>query len=241
MIKKRFAFSLHLLVVIFFMSQISCQRKNYPSKSADAFLEVDLNTYLKQAYAYAKAKQLDSAILIYDKILEINPNLIPAKSNKATALAEQKKYRQASKLYKEIIAADPNYYFSHLNLANIYSRQKKHNKAIESLRMAEKLDPHRHYTYSLWADVLLNLKQYDLAQEKANQAYAIKDDDAEILDTMGAIASRQGRHEEAKNYFIEAFSLEPQSKEVMGTWKETLKSLPKALRKEYVKAIEESK
>ncbi len=103
----------------------------------------------------------------------------------------------------------PRFAAAHYFLGLAYKRQRQFDKAREAFRQAVI------GRYKDWM-VYLNLAQMDIVQERfadakanAEKAYALEPRQVDILNVMGAVAAHEGKHAEAREFFVKAAQLNP--------------------------------
>lgn len=101
----------------------------------------------------------DEALLVYQKVLDMDPNHAAAHINLGTLYYNRQDYAQAEKHYRSAIAIDPRYALAYFDLGNVLDETGRVEEAIATYKAAIQLAP----TY---ADAHYNLA---LAYEKIRE------------------------------------------------------------------------
>ena len=72
--------------------------------------------------------------MIYDKLIETNPEFLKAYYNKAAMLMGEGNFIEASKTFFQIIKRNSNYYKAHLGIAMSFDKLGKYTEAIRYYR-----------------------------------------------------------------------------------------------------------
>lgn len=92
--------------------------------------------------ALVQAKQFDSAILLFSKILTFEPDNQVAHANLATALFETKRYAEAKTQYAWLVSKNPNLAIAHYFLAICHDNLGEYSQALENYqRFVKTADP----------------------------------------------------------------------------------------------------
>lgn len=91
--------------------------------------------------------QMDSALIYFDKVLQINPELIEAKGNKAFVYLLQNRYAEAAGLYQELLIGLPDNasYMNNLGYAEL--RSGRLDSAMYHVQRSLELAPRNAYSY----------------------------------------------------------------------------------------------
>ena len=99
-------------------------------------------------------KQMDDAIVSFNKVLQLKPDDAPAHVNRGVLYATLKKDAEAESDFRSAIRSDPKYNESYANLARFYQYHQQPEKAIEVLQLGIKNNPDSAANYLRLAGLL---------------------------------------------------------------------------------------
>ena len=79
--------------------------------------------YFQQGQKAVAAGQLEKAVTLYKKTIELNPNLALYHQNLGDVLAKIGKWEEAATVYQKAIELKPTSALSHYNLGNVQVKQ----------------------------------------------------------------------------------------------------------------------
>ncbi len=88
------------------------------------------NAQIKLALTHELSGEADMAELVYNTIIEKNPNFIPALSNLASLYMEKNDYKNAIVLFKKMLKINPDYYRAYLGLGICFDKLNKLTTAV---------------------------------------------------------------------------------------------------------------
>jgi tetratricopeptide (TPR) repeat protein len=153
-----------------------------------------------KSYALEYLNKDDDALKCYNKILEINPDFLPAKVYKCS-LEYKDKNKKVENCYKKAIAIKPNDYLDYIahGLANFYL--KNYDDALYNYNKAIELNPDFAYSYLLLANLYFEKGDYDLALENYNKTNELNPDYIRAYFMKAYICHEKNQYDESiKNY-----------------------------------------
>ena len=135
-----------------------------------------------------KLNSINQAIDAYKKAIAINPKFNDAYNNLGNLLIKTDKIAKAEVIYKQAVAANPNHFGGYLNLGNLLMSLTRVKEAIETYQKALNLKPRD-------PDILHNLAI----------AFAANNEQSQSDIHFASVAYRQGKYQEAINYFQKFF------------------------------------
>ncbi|MFV1964839.1 MAG: tetratricopeptide repeat protein, partial [Pirellulaceae bacterium] len=99
------------------------------------------SNYLRAGDEFRKQGELDNAMGLYRKALEINPDNALVHTNWGSCLLDQGKLDEAKARFLRALELDPDLATAHCNLGIVLRRQNKVAEATRSFREALRLDP----------------------------------------------------------------------------------------------------
>ncbi len=167
-------------------------------------------------FEYEKKGQMDKALEIYKKALQLHPNYDEVYYNMANIYIGQKKYDLAMAMYDKAIEIKPNYAMAYHNRALLYAMIGENDMAIEDLNKAIALQPdyilayrNRGYYYVLKGDFERAILDYD-------KALALDPDYDTAYGERGAAYAKMGAYEKAIPDYREALRLNKRTPQVYG-------------------------
>ena len=126
------------------------------------------------ANAYIEEKDYKSAVTVFERILTIDPDDLPARHFLASVCIDAQEYQKAEDMFLSLYEEDPNDYRTLNNLAWLYATAKDPEfrdgkKAIKYAQMAMVLNPNDHHIWSTLAEAYYVSGQYEKAVRAATQ------------------------------------------------------------------------
>src|SRR5258708_9395352 len=78
----------------------------------------------KEAIAAYERGQIAQSILLYEQLVKLKPDSVPARTNLGVALAQVGRYREALSQYQEALKRHPSNALIHLGLALSFDKQQ---------------------------------------------------------------------------------------------------------------------
>ncbi len=120
--------------------------------------------YFQEAYEEDNAEQ---AIVLYQKAIEIKPDMHEAYNNMGIFYSELEKYQEAINAYQKAIKIKPDNHEAYYNMGNAYGKLGEYQKAINVYQKAIEIKPDEHNAYYNMGNTYRELKKY----QKAINAY----------------------------------------------------------------------
>jgi len=122
--------------------------------------------YILLGFAYAHSGNSTSAMEVWEKALQLDPNLLNIKLNLSSLFIQQRNFEQAEKLLQELQGKDSSLEPEILlNLASLYFAQKEWEKSIQALKKLEQLQPNNYAIKEQMAVVYYHLGDIEHAKE----------------------------------------------------------------------------
>ncbi len=193
------------------------------------------NVHNNLAVALLRQGKIDEAIGHYRQALKIDSAYAEASLNLGNALAMSGKLDEAIEQFRQALQNDPTFVPAHLSLGNTLAASGKLDQAVEHYRQALKIDPNHpnaHYSLGL---ALAGLGQMEEAIKELRRVLELENSAgvrSQTYFSLGTIFAKQGRLDEAGNYFEEALKLNPgfaRARHYMGRVLEARGDLNKAI------------
>ena len=90
----------------------------------------NLEAQIQLAIAHELVEETDLSLMIYNKLIETNPEFLKAYYNKAAMLMGMGNFIEASKTFFQLIKRNPDYYKAYLGIAMSFDKLEKYRDAI---------------------------------------------------------------------------------------------------------------
>jgi tetratricopeptide (TPR) repeat protein len=151
----------------------------------------------------------NSAVLIWQKALDVVPNNPRAYTNLAAAYGEMGQYNEALDACRQAMKLKPDCAEAYSNLGNIYVRLGKYEDVIKVCEKTIKLRPNFAEAYNNLGFAYGQLGRYEEAVAACSKAVRLKPYLAEAHSNLGAAYNRLGCSIEAIEQCKEAIRLKP--------------------------------
>ncbi len=146
--------------------------------------------YIYLGNAYLRLGKVDSAIEVWEKVLELDPNLENVKVNLSTLYIQNRDFQKAEALLSDVgkfsVKVKP---LVLVNIASLRYLQGRYDEAVANLLEAERLQPGNYDVKRQLAIVYLKLGDKDKAREKVieclNNNVAVEKEIVEAVGLMG--------------------------------------------------------
>ena len=193
----------------------------------------------QQAQGLQQHGQLEQAIALYGKCVELAPDRAEAYYKRANALNGLGRLEPALADYDRAISLNASYTYAFCNRGSVLERLERRDEALASYDRALELDPKDALTHYNRGSVLKDLKRYEEALGSLETAIGLNTQFAEAHVNRGNVLQELRRFEAAIESFERALALNPvlaQAAQGIGVCLHSLKRLEPALAA-YNKAI----
>jgi protein O-GlcNAc transferase len=174
--------------------------------SDDSSNKKEALSYYNWGIIFFNNQQYDEAITNFRKALEANPNLIHAYNYLGNAFQEKKQFDESKTYYQKAIQLSPTDPTAYINLGILFQNTGQHEKAIKYFEAALDIDPNLYQAY-----FYMGVSECD--SEKAIESYEhallINPDCEMALLNIGNFIARQGKLNEAEDYYRRALRINP--------------------------------
>ncbi len=177
---------------------LTCMLALLPASSiVRAQIPVADSLYKEAGEAYDRG-DLERAISLYEKLIELRPESVEARTNLGVALAHVGRYSDAIAQYGEALKYDRQNPLVRLNLALAWYKQADFVKAADELWELRRDHPEGQQSLYLLADCYLRLGKNREAVILLQPAYNANPDDRAIDYALGTALIREGRLDEGE-------------------------------------------
>ena len=152
---------------------------------------------------------IQTALDIYNKILEVNPDHVYTLNNLAIIHKENGETQKAINCYERAIEIDPNYADAHNNLGVIFKQLGQNQKAKSNLEKAIKINSNYKEAHNNLGAVLTQLGETQKAINCYEKAIEIDPNCADAHNNLGAVFQELGKYPKAINCFEKAIKIDP--------------------------------
>lgn len=142
--------------------------------------EFNLESLNALAIVYIQNGKPEIALIIYTKILELDPNYFPAQIGQAEVFSTLFSYNCALEIYQNLIQSFPEDYKIMLATARVLASSKKYQEAIDYYEEIIFINPFNPVLYREKARTALWGKKFNLAMRTYNQILQLPMDDCEV-------------------------------------------------------------
>ncbi len=198
-----------------------------------------LEDILTEAHNQHQTGNFDTAVVLYNKVLEIEPNNINAVTLLGTLNLQKGNHDLACVLLRKSLSLKPDNAVVHNNLGSALQISGNFHEAIKHYKMAIELKPDYDDVYYNLGNTLQACNLLEEAIVIYKHAITLKPNDADIHNNLANVLRKSGKHDEALNSYKQAAILKPHNAEILsnlGTALQELGNLDEAIIN-YKKAI----
>ncbi|MBF0359313.1 MAG: tetratricopeptide repeat protein [Magnetococcales bacterium] len=164
---------------------------------------------LQQAISAHQSGQIDAAIQLYNRALEIQPENSVVLSNLGVALQAQGKLDEAAASCQKAIKFKPDYLEAYSNLGNILQDMCRYDEAVENYQKALLINPGHIATLYNFGTFLQRVGELDAAVLSYRRVIAINPNLVEPLYNLGTVLQAQGKLDEAVASYQKVIAIKP--------------------------------
>jgi tetratricopeptide (TPR) repeat protein len=157
----------------------------------------------------AESGRLDEAVAHHREAIHLNPGLVAAHSDLATALVGLGRFEESLAPAREAIRLSPDLLIAHMNLATTLARIGDMEGAIAANRRLVELQPDLAEAHCNIGLLFANLERVDEAVAPSLEALRLRPDFPEAHCTLGRVHFQRGELPEAVDRFRRSIELRP--------------------------------
>jgi tetratricopeptide (TPR) repeat protein len=158
--------------------------------------------------SYSDVGDMESALLAFERAVEINPTLSESRANLGNIYLKKGKVTQAIREYQAALDINPNDAKTHNNLGNAYMQRSSFGYAVSEYSRAISLDPNFVDGYKNLALVYIKQNRYPRAKMELEKVIYLGLADAGCYCQLGDIYSHAGDFGQAIVQYNKALSIE---------------------------------
>ena len=159
--------------------------------------------------SYSDVDDIESALLAFERAVEINPTLSESRANLANIYLKKGQVTQAINEYHAALEINQNDAKTHNNLGNAYTQQGSLGYAVSEYTRSISLDPKFVDGYKNLALVYSKQERYGRAVAELKNAIKLGIEDAGCYSQLGDIYSQKEDYEEAVKQYKKALIIKP--------------------------------
>ena len=157
--------------------------------------------------SYSDVGNMESALLAFERAVEINPTLSESRANLANIYLKKGQIAQAVNEYKAALDINPNDAKTHNNLGNAYTQRGSLGYAVSEYLQSVRLDPNFVDGYKNLALVYSKQERYGRAVAELKKAIVLGVADAGCYSQLGDIYSQMEDYEQAITQYNKALKI----------------------------------
>ncbi len=173
----------------------------------------DVDITLNLATEYDRQGRLDEALGLFQSALRLDPDSPEIHNNLGIVYAEMGRRQAAIAEYRKSIQLDPTNADAFNNLGIALGMQGAGSQAIEAFKKALELQPGHAGALKNLGVTYLRMKEFSRAAEILQEVVKLGAADADVLTNLGLAYIQTGRPREARRYWEQALSLDPNLEE----------------------------
>ncbi len=207
----------------------------FKKTSNETFSEEEL---IKRGISLLGLKHYKEAILVFDKVIKINPRS-PAILHKGKTLALIGNYDEAIKVLDDFISIHETYWRVWLEKGNVLRMAKRYDESLQCLNKANDLKQDHEEILSAMGNLMGDLGKIPEAISLCEQALEINNQMYETWNLLGKYYMQQKKYEFAKDSYSESAELSPRDVEAwigkgaslyyLGFYKESITAFKRVL------------
>ncbi len=159
--------------------------------------------------SYSDVDDIESALLAFERAVEINPTLSESRANLANIYLKKGQVADAINEYHAALKINQNDAKTHNNLGNAYTQQGSLGYAVSEYTRSISLDPKFVDGYKNLALVYSKQERYGRAVAELKKAIILGLEDAGCYSQLGDIYSQKEDYEEAVKQYKKALIIKP--------------------------------
>jgi len=175
----------------------------------DVTEEKILSDLIEEGKALAKAGKIEEAIVIFENLVNKNPNDAEILANYARAMRDGKQYEKAANLFDRSLKIVPNQASVIMSYITLLRDTRQYEKAFSLFDRALELEPDNIITLNSYAGILAKGGYYEKAFSLFDRSLELEPDNARTLTSYANLLANQGYYEKAFSLFDRSLELEP--------------------------------
>jgi tetratricopeptide (TPR) repeat protein len=151
----------------------------------------------------------DNAEKLYNQVLKIDPNYLPALNNLGVLYKKLGKHNKAKSCYEKAITLNPNNIDILYNLGNIFQKLEEYQKAKDYYEKVIKINPNYTDAYNNLGVVFQKLGKYQKAKNCYEKVITIIPNYAEAHNNLGIMFQKLEEYQKAINCYEKAIQINP--------------------------------
>ena len=163
--------------------------------------DITIDEVFKIAVSNHAQNKLKEAQILYNKILEVNPNHSQVLNNFGTIFYNLEENQKAKNYYEKAIKINPKYSNAYLNLGVLFEKLKDDLKAKDCYEKLIENDPNHAQAQNNLGVLLEKLKETQKAKDCYEKAIQLNPNYAIALTNLGIIVSKMQEYQKGIHFF----------------------------------------
>jgi len=171
----------------------------------------DPATFVEEAEAKFWQSDLEGAVALYQKALDVQPDYAPAYVGLSILETWRLPMEDETNLSyaQKAVEAAPEDAMAHAVLAHVYTEKEKVTEALEAARKATDLDPQNAYAQAVLSQAYLLDRRYEEAQKAAEAAYDLDPESVYTLYALADVYMKTADFPRARAIYEQTVALKP--------------------------------
>ena len=171
--------------------------------------DINLKEAFKLAVANHGQNKIKEAQILYNKILEVNPNHSPALNNLGVIFKNLGEIEKAKDCYKKAIEVDPNDADTNYNLGVIFQELGEYQKAKGCYEKVIEIKPDYINALNNLSVIFKNMREYQKAKDCLKRITQLNPKNTKAHNNLGIIFSELGEYQKAKSCYEKILEINP--------------------------------
>jgi len=173
----------------------------------DKIKNINLEETFNIAVTNHRQNKIKEAQILYNKILEVNPNHSQALNNLGTIYINLKEHQKAKECYEKIISINPNYANVQYNLGIIFKQLGDIQKAINHYENAIAINPNYVDAYYNLSNAFRDLEKNEKAKVCYEKTIELNPNHVNAHNNLGVLFQNLNNYQKAKECYEKAIEI----------------------------------
>ena len=175
----------------------------------DKIKNINLEETFNIAVTNHRQNKIKEAQILYNKILEVNPNHSQALNNLGTIYINLKEHQKAKECYEKIISINPNYANVQYNLGIIFKQLGDIQKAINHYENAIAINPNYVDAYYNLSNAFRDLEKNEKAKIYYEKTIELNPNHANAHNNLASVFTVLGEPQKAISHYEKVLQIDP--------------------------------
>ena len=176
-----------------------------------SYIVKDNKNLFQKALNFQQAGNFADAEIIYNEILETEPENIDSLFSLGTLKLQQGKLEEARLILEKATTLKPDHANAYNNLGTVFKEQFKPDDAVKSYKKSITLRPDYAMAHCNLGNLLKDLGRFEESEESCRHAISYQHDYSDAHNNLASTLQKQGRHSEAIISYNMAIKYNPEN------------------------------